>query len=237
MKVAPLVEVTGLGVRVEGATLLENLSLQVAAQSIHVIVGPNGAGKSTFVAALLGQRAFTGAIRLHWRGSGRIGYVPQVFHADRTLPVTVTEFLALERQRWPVCFGVRAATRRAVEALLERVGLAGMGERRLGVLSGGELRRVLIANAIDPAPELLLCDEPASGLDPAAVAALDRLLLELRDTSGTTIVLVSHDLQQVQRLADRVTLLDRTVRQTGSAAEIFAAAGLAAFPARPVEGR
>jgi zinc transport system ATP-binding protein len=237
MNATPLLEVADLGVRVEGATLLDGVALDVAPQSIHVIVGPNGAGKSTLVGAILGQRAFTGNIRMHWRGTGRIGYVPQVFHADRTLPVTVAEFLALQRQRWPVCFGVRASTRHAVEALLQRVGLGGMGGRRLGVLSGGELRRALIANAIDPAPELLLCDEPASGLDPTAVAALDRLLLELRAAAGTTILLVSHDWQQVQRLADRVTLLDRTVRQTGSAGEIFAAAGLAAFPSSNVEGR
>jgi zinc transport system ATP-binding protein len=223
-----LLEIDNLRVQQEGHTLLDGVSTRVAAGSIHVVVGPNGAGKSTLISAILGQIPFTGAIRMHWRGGGRIGYVPQTFTMDRTLPVTIAEFLALSRQRWPVCFGVRPRARLAIDALLDTVGLAGMASRRLGVLSGGELRRVLIANALDPAPELLLCDEPASGLDPAAVSQLDATLLALRERAGTTILLVSHDVEQVRRLADRVTWIDRTVRNEGNAGEVLAAVSLLA---------
>ncbi len=219
----PLVEVSGLGVRAGETVLLDDVSIAVAAGSIHVVVGPNGAGKSTLIAALLGQQAFRGSIRMNWSGDGRIGYVPQSFLADRTLPVTVAEFLAFQRQRAPVCLGLRTHTRQVVDTLLGRVGLGGMGSRRIGVLSGGELRRLLVANAIDPPPELLLADEPASGMDPAAVTALDATLLELRARHGTTILIVSHDPAQVRRLADQVTVLDRTVRRTGSVAEVFGA--------------
>jgi zinc transport system ATP-binding protein len=218
----PLLEVTGLGVERDGVRLLDAVTLSVAPGAIHAVIGPNGAGKSTLVSAILGLLPFRGSVRFHWRGSGRLGFVPQTFTADRTLPVTVAEFLALPRQRWPVCLGVRPRTRLKVDALLDRVGLAGLGPRRLGVLSGGELRRVLLANALDPVPEFLLCDEPASGLDPAFALKLDELLADLRRAHGASVLLVSHDLGQVRRLADRVTSLRQTVVKTGSAAEVLA---------------
>jgi zinc transport system ATP-binding protein len=217
----PLVEALDLTVLRDGHVAVDHVSLRVARGSIHVVVGPNGGGKSSLVAALLGEATFTGRVRCHFTGSGRIGYVPQTFPVDATLPVTVAEMLALSRQRSPVCLGVRAGTRSVVEGLLGRVGLAGLGARRLGALSGGELRRVLLANAIDPEPELLVLDEPASGLDHASVARLEETVRALRDERGVTVLMVSHDAGQVRRVADRVTWLDRTVRREGTAAEVL----------------
>src|SRR5262249_47537033 len=95
----PLVEVQGLSVSRDGRPALDDVALEVAPRSVHLLVGPNGAGKSTLLAAALGLIEFRGAIRFHWRGEGRIGYVPQTFAVDRTLPITVGEFLALSRQR------------------------------------------------------------------------------------------------------------------------------------------
>jgi zinc transport system ATP-binding protein len=205
----------------EGRKVVDDVSLAIDAGSVHIVIGPNGAGKSTLLSAVLGQVAFAGTIRMHFRRDGRIAYVPQSFVADRTLPITVGEFLALGRQRWPVCLGVRAATHTRIAAVLERIGLAGFERRRIGELSGGELRRVLIGNAIEPAPEVLLCDEPATGLDPAAVEQLDALLRGLRDDHGTTVLMVSHDRDQVRRIADRVTRLHVTLDRTGSASELL----------------
>jgi zinc transport system ATP-binding protein len=218
----PLLEVTGLGVRRERETLLEAVSLTVRRGSIHVVIGPNGAGKSTLLLALLGQTAFTGRVVAHWRGDGRIGFVPQTFAVDRTLPVTVADFLALSRQRRPVCLGIGAAARQRIAALLARVGLPGVEDRQLSVLSGGELRRVLLANAIDPLPELLVLDEAGSGLDEAAVERLGEIVRELRQGSGLTVLMVSHDLRQVRRLADRVTVLNRRVLADGPPATLLA---------------
>jgi zinc transport system ATP-binding protein len=194
-----------------------------------VLVGPNGAGKSTLLAAILGQIAFGGRIVARWRGDGRIGLVPQSFTVDRTLPVTVADFLALTRQRRPVCLGIAAATRRRVAELLGRAGLAGAEDKPLAVLSGGELRRVLLAHALDPLPELLLLDEPASGLDEQAVLRLERLLTALCREEGVTVLMVTHDVSQARRLADRVTVLARTVRADGPAAAVLGAG--AALPA------
>jgi len=221
------IELDNVTIRRDGRAVVEAVTLAVGAGTIHVLIGPNGAGKSTLLAALLGQIAFTGTIAQHFKRDAVVGYVPQSFVADRTLPITVGEFLALARQKWPVCLGVRPHARARIGELLAKVGLPGFERRRLGELSGGELRRVLIANALDPVPELLLCDEPATGLDPAAVLQLDALLTELRDQHRTTIVMVSHDRQQVRRIANRVTLLDVTVRDTGQTDKVLERAGKA----------
>jgi zinc transport system ATP-binding protein len=174
-------------------------------------MGPNGAGKSNLIAAVLAQLAFEGRIAMNWAGTGTIGYVPQTFAVDPTLPVTVADFLALTRQRRPVCLGISRSARVAIAGLLARVGLSGLEQRPLAVLSGGELRRVLLAHALDPEPELLILDEPTAGLDDAAVAILDDILLATKRSGKTTVLMVSHDLEQVRRVADRVTVLDRHV--------------------------
>lgn len=221
------IELDQVTIRRDGRAVVEAVTLAISAGTIHVLIGPNGAGKSTLLAALLGQIAFTGTIAQHFKRDAVVGYVPQSFVADRTLPITVGEFLALARQKWPVCLGVRPHARAKIGELLAKVGLPGFERRRLGELSGGELRRVLIANALDPVPELLLCDEPATGLDPAAVLQLDALLTELRDQHRTTIVMVSHDREQVRRIANRVTLLDVTVRDTGQTDKVLDRVGSA----------
>jgi zinc transport system ATP-binding protein len=217
-----VLEIANLTVYRERRELLSDVSLSVGQGSVHLLVGPNGAGKSTLFAAVLGLVEFSGTIRFNWQGGGRIGHLPQSFAVDRTLPLTVAEFLALSRQRRPVCVGVARRTRRRIEALLAQVGLAGFATRPLGALSGGELQRVLLANAIDPAPELLLLDEPASGLDETALTQFEAVLLSLARDSGTAALMVSHDLAQVRRVADQVTLIDRAVRRSGSPSAVLA---------------
>jgi zinc transport system ATP-binding protein len=219
----PLLEAVDVAVRRDSKVLLERVSLEVAAGTVHLLVGPNGAGKSTLFSALLGMTEFSGTIRFNFRGNGRIGYVPQRFAVDRTLPLTVAEFLALPRRRWPVCLGLSRAARRQAEALLATVGLAGYSERQLGALSGGELQRVLLANAMEPVPELLLLDEPATGLDETAVKSFEAMLLEARRASGATVLMVSHDLAQARRIADRVTILNRTVLRSGPPEAVLSA--------------
>jgi zinc transport system ATP-binding protein len=204
-----LLEVDRLTVRRHREALLDDVTLRVRRGTVHVLMGPNGAGKSTLIAAVLAQLAFDGRIAMNWAGTGTIGYVPQTFAVDPTLPVTVADFLALTRQRRPVCLGITRSARVAIAGLLTRVGLSGLEQRPLAMLSGGELRRVLLAHAIDPEPELLILDEPTAGLDDTAVAILDDILLAAKRSGKTTVLMVSHDLEQVRRVADRVTVLDR----------------------------
>ena len=202
-----LLDVSDLTVRHGREVLLSNISFSVRRGSLHALVGPNGAGKTTVLTAILGLTPFSGRIIVHWEGSGRIAFVPQQFHVDRTLPVTTADFLALTRQKRPVCFGIAPPAQKRISLLLDRVGLKGFESRLLSVLSGGELRRVLLANALDPLPELLILDEPAGGLDEAAARWLDETLASLK--GEMTVVMVSHDSEQVRRIADQVTVLER----------------------------
>jgi len=204
----PRVEFSQVTVRAgSGPPLLQDFSLSVAAGTLHALVGRNGAGKTTLLRALLGEVEFTGSIRIDRQRGGSIGYVPQRLEFDRTLALTVGEFLAATRQRRPVCLGVSAAARARVAAVLASVGLADAGQRPIAALSGGELRRVLLAHALEPRPELLLLDEATEGLDRAALARFEELVKTAR-AAGTTILLVSHDAALVARLADAVTSLD-----------------------------
>jgi zinc transport system ATP-binding protein len=201
-----LLELREVSVRRGRALVLDRFSLDLAPATLHALVGPNGAGKSTLLQVVLGLVDFEGSARFNFRGAGRIGYVPQRFSGEERLPLTVSEFLALQRQRWPVCLGIRAPARARIADALERLGLSGFENRRIDMLSGGERQRVLLANAIEPLPELLLLDEPATGLDTSAAAQLERVISDLKK-SGTAVLMASHDSAQVARLADSVTQL------------------------------
>src|SRR4249920_1524775 len=123
---AAFLEIDRVTVTRHRENLLAEVSLRVRRGSIHVLMGPNGAGKSTLLAAILGQIAFDGRIAINWMGDGTVGYVPQSFPVDPTLPVTVADFLALTRQRWPVCLGLTRGAHVAIARLLDRVGLPGL---------------------------------------------------------------------------------------------------------------
>ena len=118
-----LLDIQRLAIHRNREALVDDASLRIGRGSLHVIVGPNGAGKSTLIAAVLGLIPFDGQIVLNWQHSGAVGYVPQTFPVDPTLPVTVEDFLALTRQRRPVCLGLSAQSHRTVARLLALVGL------------------------------------------------------------------------------------------------------------------
>lgn len=227
----PALVVKDLSVRRGAETVLAGVSLQVRAGSIHAVVGPNGGGKSTLLAAILGTIAHDGTIERPARGPRPMGYVPQSFPVDPTLPVTVADFLALGRQRRAVCLGLRRDTRAAVERALATVALEGFADRPLGALSGGERQRVLLAHALDPPPDLLLLDEPLSAVDAPSAALLEGLLAATTAAHGTAVLMVSHDLDHVRRAASEVTLLAGRVRRQGPPADVLAD-GAAAFGGR-----
>jgi len=202
-----LLEIQRLAIHRNREALVDDASLSIRRGSLHVIVGPNGAGKSTLLAAVLGLIPFDGHIVLNWRHSGAIGYVPQTFPVDPTLPVTVEDFLALSRQRRPVCLGLSALSQRTVARLLARVGLSGLERRPLAVLSGGELRRVLLAHALDPEPELLILDEPTIGLDPNQIRQVRELIKNLGRQH--TILLSTHILPEVEMTCSRVIIIHK----------------------------
>lgn len=220
------IEIDHLSVSFGGQTLLKDVSLHVHCGELTALIGANGAGKTTLLRALLGQVEYKGAIR-HLTADGRpaadvrTGYVPQQLEFDRSSPVTVTDFIAAALSRRAVFFGVGRATRERVRQALARTHCEALAERPLGALSGGELQRVLLALALTPQPDLLILDEPVSGVDVNGLSEFYDTVDELRRTNHMAILLVSHDLGVVERYADRVVLMQGTVVKQGSPEVVF----------------
>jgi zinc transport system ATP-binding protein len=226
----PAIEIEGVSLTLGATSILQDVTFKIRAGTIHCIVGANGGGKTSLVRSLLGQMPHSGRIAIHWAGSRVIGYVPQSLDFDKSLPITVRDFLAMTTQRRPVFLGVARARRAELARVLERLGLAGKETAKLGSLSGGERQRVLLAQALIPEPALLVLDEPATGLDVAGKEILERTIREFA-AAGGTVVWINHDIAQVNELADSLTYIDRKVMLDGAPREVLAS-GIAAqlFP-------
>ena len=220
------IEVDKLTVSFGAQTPLKDVSLHIHCGELTALIGTNGAGKTTLLRALLGQIEYTGTIR-HLTSDGRpaadlrTGYVPQQLEFDRSSPVTVMDFMAGSLSRRPVFLGVSKKARERVLAALERTHCAQLADRTLGALSGGELHRVLLALALTPQPDLLILDEPVSGVDQNGLETFYQTVDELKRRNHMAILLVSHDLSVVERYADRVVLMQGTVIKQGSPEVVF----------------
>ena len=199
-----------------GNLILNNICATAPAGGSTVIVGPNGAGKTTLLLCLIGELSYSGRITFAGLQQPRMAYVPQHLSLDRSLPLRVSEFLALNRQRQPLWLGLRPWARSEGRHLLQMVKAEHLEQSRLGDLSGGELRRVLLAAALGRNPELLVLDEPAAGVDVRG----ERLFWELLDAArlerGFTQIMVSHNLPLVAHYATHVVCLNRSVCATGA---------------------
>jgi zinc transport system ATP-binding protein len=173
------------------------------------------------VRSLLGQMPHTGSIRIHWAESRVIGYVPQTLDFDKSLPITVGDFMAMATQRRPVFLGVSKARRDEIDRMLERLGLNGKRKAKLGSLSGGERQRVLLAQALIPEPALLVLDEPTTGLDLKGKEILQSTIVDFA-RGGGTVVWINHDIAQVGEIADALTYIDRKVLLDGAPREALA---------------
>ncbi len=208
-----LIEARGLTVRRGAATVLDGVDFRIAAGEIVTVVGPNGSGKSTLLRALLGiQPLAAGSVTR--RPGLRVGYVPQKLAVDRTMPLTARRLLSLPRRL--------SATQTA--AALARVGLpAGVADRQVADLSGGQLQRVLLARALAGGPEILVLDEPTQGLDQTGKAAFYRLIEDIRRETGCAVLMVSHELHVVMAASDRVVCLNGHVCCEGAPQVVSAA--------------
>jgi zinc transport system ATP-binding protein len=202
--------------------ILVDVNLKIRSGEIHCLIGPNGGGKTSLVRCLLGQMPHTGTISIAWGEDRTIGYVPQGLDFDRTLPVTIDDFMALVCQKHrPAFIGLSKRNRALAYAALERVGLRGKRRRKLGSLSGGERQRVLFAQALLPPPALLVLDEPMTSMDEVGAERFAALIRELA-SEGVTVLWIAHDLTQVRAMADTVTCVNRTVLFSGETARVLA---------------
>jgi len=210
----PAVETAGLTVRFGDHLALEDVTLTVPAGAFVAIVGPNGAGKSTLLKVLLGLVGPTrGEVRVLGRPPGRldprrIGYVPQFKTLDRTFPALAEELVASGlRRAWPG--RLTPAERERVRSALERVGAGQLLGRSVSRFSGGELQRVYLARAFVRRPELVMLDEPATGIDVLGEADMYRLLEDYQRETGATLLMITHDWEAAYHHATHVIVLNR----------------------------
>ena len=220
------VEITHLNVSFGQTRVLIDVNASLRCRGVTALVGPNGAGKSTLIAAIVGQVPYEGSISFcrHTRSGRerhRIGLVPQQLTFDRDAPVTVLDFLCLADQRRPVWLGRRRAVVEQAMRALEFTQAADLAHKTLGVLSGGELKRVLVAVALRQRPDILLLDEPAAGMDLHGSDLFCDLLDTLAKDTELTVLWVSHDLSAVLHHAHHVIALNRSVLFEGPPAQVL----------------
>lgn len=202
-----ILEVENLSISFNDQNVLENVNLTVNKGEVLAVIGPNGAGKSVLFRALLDLIPHSGSIK--WRENIKIGYIPQKLSIERALPLTVVEFL-----------GLKTASQEAIFKALNSVGISTdtqnehhlehhLLSRRMGLLSGGEFQRVMIAWSLVDNPDVLLFDEPTAGIDIGGEKTIYNLLHELQNKRGLTILLISHDLNIVYKYADNVICLNK----------------------------
>ena len=210
-----------LTVHKNGQLILDKITAVVPCGGATVILGPNGAGKTTLLRCLLGETAFEGAIDFIGFDGGRVanpvlGYVPQHLFADAQMPLRVYEFLSLGSEKKPLWLGCSSRNRARARELLELVGAEKLENRRLGDLSGGELRRTLLASALGRRPQLLILDEAEAGVDYRGERLFWELLNRSREELGFTLLMVSHNLPLAAHYATHVICVKKEMIAQGA---------------------
>ena len=199
-----LVQGNGIGVRHGRRTILHDVDIAVGRGEIVTLIGPNGSGKTTLVRTLLElERPEHGTVRR--TADIRVGYTPQQLSIDRTLPLNVRRFLEMSGKSDP----------EALASALEDVGAPDVMKQEIRLLSGGELKRVLLARALLREPDLLVLDEPTANVDIHGQIEFYNLIRRIRDERNCGILLVSHDLHLVMSATDRVVCLNGHVCCSG----------------------
>jgi zinc transport system ATP-binding protein len=208
------VNLDNIGYAYGGRSVLHGVSMVMGEGEFTVILGPNGSGKSTLLKLIAGLLIpLSGAITIHgntvqeFRKSGRIGYVPQNYGKNTAFPATVEEIIRLGLLSRHPSPG-KSEARDIVEQMLSVVDIEKLRKRRLAELSGGQQQRVMVARALAGNPGVLLLDEPTSGVDAEASTKIYELLKQLNISSGITIIMVSHDIDQATKWASKVACIN-----------------------------
>jgi manganese transport system ATP-binding protein len=225
----PAVVIHDLIVRYDAVLALDCAELTVNTAQALGIVGPNGSGKSTLLKTIAGLLTpNSGTVEIFGQSAralapGTIAYVPQVEAVDWTFPATVRDVVAMGRfPRLKFWQPFSAADRAAVDRALEVVKMQDLASRHIAQLSGGQQQRAFVARAIAQEPQLLLLDEPTTGVDAATEEALRVVVRELV-ASGLPVMMTTHDLDRVDDWFDRLMVLDRKVLAIGTPDEVVAA--------------
>lgn len=194
---APLLSMSSISVKLGTTHALHDVSFDIVPGEIVTVIGPNGAGKTTLARVAIGTvRPDAGTVTR--RAGLKTGYVPQRFSIDPTLPLTVNRLMQLTQR----------ASKQDIAFALEQVGALHLSGRQITHLSGGEFQRVLLARALLGKPDLLILDEPSSGIDFSGQAQLYDLISQVRTQTGVAVLMISHDLHVVMAATDHVLCLN-----------------------------
>jgi zinc transport system ATP-binding protein len=204
-----ILTVSDLNVTIDGQKIIEDLSFTVKRGDILTVLGPNGAGKTVLLRTLIGVQPYEGTIA--WSKDVRIGYVPQRLPYIKDIPMSVEDFFMLKK-----------IPRAAVREILRAVGLGGdFGRMRIGDVSSGQFQRVLISWGLVGAPQVLLFDEPTTGIDITGEETVYSLLERLHAEKKLTMLLVTHDLAVVYKLSSRVLCMNKQAVCYGPPREVL----------------
>jgi zinc/manganese transport system ATP-binding protein len=228
-----LLELDGIGVRLGGRQILQDVSFSLGKGEFAGIIGPNGAGKTTLLRVILGLLEPSGGQvlvegeSLHNKNKSSIGYVPQKLVIDPDMPLRARDVVSLGLDGHRLGFAFPSRQRRElVERALGEVGAAGYADDRVGELSGGEQQRVLIAHALISRPKLLLLDEPLANLDLRSEQEIVAVLGKLAREQEISVLLSAHDMNPLLGVMDRIVYVAGGHAVAGPADEVVTSAGL-----------
>lgn len=207
-------------------SILQNVNLHIHCGKLTAIIGRNGAGKSTLMKAILDEIPHKGTTEFRNMRTNRaeklnLGYVPQHVNIDRNTPTSVYDLFASFISNTPVFLRKNRKVYRRIKEQLAIFDAEELIDRCISDLSGGELQRVMLAIATTPVPNLLLLDEPVSGVDHNGMELFYQTIDRLTTRYDLAVLLVSHDLEYVAKYADYVVLLDGTIRKEGTPKEVY----------------
>ena len=218
----PAITIKDLRVELGGVDILTGVNIKINKGEITALIGPNGAGKTTLVLAVMDVIKSSGQI-IFGDNEERpvIGYVPQHLDFDRSIPVTVMDFLCMWRQKKPVWISHSKKISEHASEALGWVEASHLADRMLGNLSGGELQRVLLAMALLEEPEIIFLDEPASAVDRSGEELFMKIIRKIHEERGITFLLISHDISMVTKLATQVICLNQLILSAGDTSSVL----------------
>ena len=218
-------KIENLSVKFGDIYVLKNVDMHINCGQLLALVGPNGAGKTTLLKALLGEVSYSGKISYRVKGvevkKPKVGYVPQKLHIEVDSPFSVLDIMAFASAKRPAWTGYTKAWKENALSILELVGAKELANKKLSLLSGGQLQKILLATAIYPIPDILLLDEPVSAVDASGHSLFYKVVDELRKKFDLSVVMVTHDLDCVAPHADEMVFLNSCVIAQGSPKEVL----------------
>ena len=220
------IKINNIGVKFGKEVILKDINIHVHCGELTIIIGRNGAGKTTLLKAILGEIEHTGNISFIDKKDNiarkiKIGYVPQKINIEKHMPTTVYDMFASCTSNVPVFLKKDKKIYEDIKKHLKAFGADNLIDKSIGDLSGGELQRVLIAIATKPTPNLLILDEPVSGIDKNGTKDFYEIINKLKTEYDMSIILVSHDLDLARKYADKIILLDKEIIKSGKTEEVF----------------